>query len=262
MSTRLAQMLWGSSAPPAPRRLEAGAGLPVRAGIELESGHCREVLDTRPDVGFFEVRAGNLMDNGDEFRNELDRIRKRYPLALRGGLSIGAQEPLDEARLDRLAALIARYEPASLSLPHDSQILAVCEHIDLVHERLQRRILLQTAVSDAGFLREVVARTGCGLALDITSARVVADGGRNLLAFVDDLPLDAVGEIRLAGLADEAVWAVYAHVIARTGPTPTVLARGNEPASVSSLLKQARRADNIMSKRVAPRTCGIFWGNS
>lgn len=45
MSTRLAQMLWGSCLPPVRRQREAAAVSPGRAGIEPKPEHSREVLD-------------------------------------------------------------------------------------------------------------------------------------------------------------------------------------------------------------------------
>lgn len=141
----------------------AVAGLPWRAGIGLKPQHFREVLASRPDIGFFEVHAENYTVDGGPFHHFLGRVRENYPLSLHGvGLSIGGVEPLDESHLDRLATLIARYQPASFSehlawsshggtffndllpVPYDRATLdRVCEHIDRVQERLQRRMLLE-----------------------------------------------------------------------------------------------------------------------
>ena len=61
-----------------------------------------------------------------------------------------------------------------LPLRYDNAaLLRVCAHLDRVQSRLQRRMLLENTSSyfefpgstwtEAGFLREVVARTGCGM---------------------------------------------------------------------------------------------------
>ncbi len=90
--------------------------LPPRAGLGLKSEHFREVLQTRPDLGFFEVHAENYMVAGGPLHHFLGRIREQYPLSLHGvGLSIGGEGPLDIAHLQRLAALIDRYQPQSFS---------------------------------------------------------------------------------------------------------------------------------------------------
>ena len=77
-----------------PRRLGAAAPrLPLRAGVGLNSAHFREIVETRPDLGFFEVHAENCMVEGGPFHHYLSRIRESYPLSVQGvGLSIGARE--------------------------------------------------------------------------------------------------------------------------------------------------------------------------
>lgn len=204
--------------------------LPARAGIGLKPQHFRDVLEMRPDVGFFEVHAENYMVAGGPFHHFLGRIRELYPLSLHGvGLSIGGEEPPDEAHLARLAQLIERYQPASFSehlawsshggvFYNDLLPLAygratlerVCRHIDRVQERLGRTMLLEnpstyvefasSSMSEAAFLTEVVRRTGCGLLLDVNNAHVsCANHCRDAAAYIASLPLAAVGELHLAG---------------------------------------------------------------
>ena len=282
-------------------------GLPARAGVGLKPQHFRDVLDLRPDIGFFEVHAENYMVDGGPFHHFLGRIREHYPLSLHGvGLSIGGEGPLDEAHLDRLAALIARYEPASFSehlawsshgevflndllpVPYDGPTLQrVCEHVDAVQVRLKRRMLLEnpstyvefsaSTMSEAQFLSEVLRRTGCGLLLDVNNVHVsCVNHGRDPLAFIRDLPLEAVGEIHLAGFArdhdaagapllidshgapvDDAVWALYATVVARTGCVPTLLERDSDVPSLATLLAEALRAEDMMPTPAASRNRGL-----
>jgi uncharacterized protein len=285
-------------------------GLPARAGVGLKSEHFRDVLATRPDIGFFEVHAENYMVDGGPFHHFLTRIRAHYPLSLHGvGLSIGGVGPLDELHLDRLAALIDRYEPASFSehlawashgeaflndllpVPFDRATLErVCAHIDRVQERLQRRMLLEnpstylefesSTMSEAGFLCEVLRRTGCGLLLDVNNAYVsCTNHGRDALAYIRELPLDAVGEIHLAGFArdedaagaallidshgtpvDEAVWSLYAQAIASTGAVPTLLERDHDVPTLATLLAEAQRAEDLMTPRTRGRRCDAYRG--
>lgn len=208
----------------------ATRGLPARCGIGLKPQHFRDVLETRPDIGFFEVHAENYMVDGGPFHHYLGRIREHYPLSLHGvGMSIGAEGALDEAHLARLKALIDRYQPASFSehlawsthgdvfyndllpLLYDAATLArVCEHIDHVQERLGCRMLIEnpatyvefatSTMSEAQFMSEMIRRTGCGLLLDVNNAYVsCVNHGRDAWALIEGLPLAAVGEIHLAG---------------------------------------------------------------
>ena len=278
------------------RRDALAGGLPARAGIGLKPCHFRDVLDTRPDIGFFEVHAENFMVAGGPFHHYLGRVRQDYPLSLHGvGLSIGAQGALDGAHLKRLAALIKRYEPASFSehlawsshgevffndllpLPYDRATLQrVSEHIDQVQERLGCRMLLEnpatyvefdsSTMSEAQFICELLQRTGCGLLLDVNNVHVsCVNHGRDAHSYIDALPLDAVGEIHLAGFAqdrdaagapllidshgcavDEAVWALYERVVARIGPTATLIERDNDVPALPTLLAEAQRAQRLL----------------
>ncbi len=90
--------------------------MPARAGVGLKAEHYRIVVETLPDMGFFEVHAENYMGAGGPPHRYLTAVRENYPLSLHGvGLSIGADRSLDRNHLRRLKALIERYAPALFS---------------------------------------------------------------------------------------------------------------------------------------------------
>jgi len=90
--------------------------IPARGGVGLKAEHYRTIVETLPDVGFFEVHAENYMGAGGPPHRYLSAIRERYPLSLHGvGLSIGADRPLDKDHLQRLKELIERYRPGLFS---------------------------------------------------------------------------------------------------------------------------------------------------
>src|SRR3954468_24027393 len=208
--------------------------LPARAGLGLKPQHYCEILETSPDLGFFEIHAENYMGAGGLPHRYLERIRKRYPLSVHGvGLSIGGDQPLDRVHLDRLSRLLERYAPESFSehlawsshesvflndllpVPYTGRALdRVCEHVDQVQEVLQRRMLLenpatylefeQTHLSEVEFLTEVVRRTGCGLLLDVNNVFVSAiNHAYDAITYLDAFPVDRVEEIHLAGFAED-----------------------------------------------------------
>jgi uncharacterized protein (UPF0276 family) len=274
----------------------SSSGLPPRSGLGLKTEHFREVLGTQPDIGFFEVHAENYMVAGGPFHHFLGLIRAQYPLSLHGvGLSIGAEGALDLQHLQRLAALIERYQPQSFSehlawsshgpvflndllpLAYDAPTLnRVCEHIDQVQSALKRPMLLEnpatylafqrSTLDEADFIREVIRRTGCGLLLDVNNVYVSCiNHQRDPLAYIDALPLLAVGEIHLAGFAedtdclgdrlliddhgapiDNAVWALYQQVLERVGPIATLIERDNRLPAFSVLHAEARHADELL----------------
>ena len=206
--------------------------IPARGGLGLKPQHYRVVVETRPDIGFFEVHAENYMGAGGPPHRWLEAIRRDYPLSLHGvGLSLGAPGRLDGAHLARLAALERRYRPGLVSehlawsthagaflddllpLPCTRETLAlVRDHVDEAQDILGRRILIEnpaTYVRFAGaemaetdFLAELALRTGCGLLLDVANVRVCAvNHGFDPYAYLDAFPLERVGEIHLAGAA-------------------------------------------------------------
>ncbi len=217
-----------AGAPPFSRRL------PETAGVGLKPEHYTAVLATRPKLGFFEIHAENYLGAGGPPHRYLSRIREEYPLSVHGvGLSIGSEAGIDEAHLDRLAALLQRYQPEAFSehlawsshggayfndllpLPYTQETLArICAHIDRVQERLQRRMLLenpstyveftQSSLSEPEFITEVLKCTGCGLLLDVNNAFVsCTNHHRDPQTYLDALPLSRVEEIHLAGFADD-----------------------------------------------------------
>lgn len=220
---------------PAPEPPLNPSRLPARAGVGLKPEHYAAVLDTRPALGFFEIHAENYLVAGGPFHRALTAIRACYPLSIHGvGLSIGAEAGLDENHLDRLAALLDRYQPESFSehlawsthggaflndllpLPYTPETLTrVCAHVDRVQDRLQRRLLLenpatyveftQSTLTETEFIAAVLRRTGCGLLLDVNNAYVsCVNHHRDPRGYIEALPLSQVGEIHLAGHAVDA----------------------------------------------------------
>ncbi|MBO9195380.1 DUF692 domain-containing protein [Rhizobium sp. 16-449-1b] len=205
-----------------------------RAGVGLKAEHYRLILDTSPDIGFFEVHAENYMGDGGPPHRYLSAIRERYPLSLHGvGLSIGAARPLDKDHLKRLKSLIERYEPWLFSehlawsthdidffndllpVPYTSETLRrVVEHIDEVQLTLGRQMLLEnpstyltfseSTYSETDFIAEIARRTGCGLLLDVNNVHVAsANQLWDPFEYINAYPLAHVAEIHLAGHATE-----------------------------------------------------------
>lgn len=274
----------------------APGGLPVAAGVGLKPQHVADVLRAQDAPAFFEVHAENYMVRGGPMLRQLERVRADHAISLHGvALGLGGEEPLDRAHLDRLAALVARFEPAAFSehlawsshggvflndllpLPYDERTLArVCAHVQQAQEHLRCRLLLEnpstylefesSTLGEAQFLSELVARTGCGLLLDVNNAHVACTNrGDDAAGFLDALPLEAVGEIHLAGFArdvgaggaplliddhgraiDAAVWSLYRRVLARGGPRPTLVEWDRDVPAWPVLLREAQQAQQLL----------------
>nr|MBP8080871.1 DUF692 domain-containing protein [Arenimonas sp.] len=214
------------------RALQSGAVrvLPAAAGVGLKARHYQAFLDDAAAPAFIEVHAENFMGAGGAPHAWLARLHDKSPLSLHGvGLSLGGESPLDQAHIDRLAALIGRYQPESFSehlawsshggsyfndllpIPYDGRTLQrVCQHIDQVQSGLGLRMLLENPATyvefeastwaETDFIAELIRRTGCGLLLDVNNAYVSCiNHGRDPGAYLAALPLQAVGEIHLSG---------------------------------------------------------------
>lgn len=178
-----------------------------------------------------------------------------------------------------------------LPVPYDAETLArVCEHIDQVQDGLGRRILLEnpstyvafeaTTMRETDFIRAIANRTGCGLLLDINNVYVSATNhGYVPLDYLADFPIELVEEIHLAGHAedrddvgqpllidshdrpvDSLVWDLYDHVLAVTGPRPTLIEWDNDVPDWPILKREAERADAILARH-AQTTGGLRHGD-
>jgi len=214
--------------------------IPARAGVGLKADHYREILETGPDIGWFEVHPENYMGAGGPPHAWLTQIRERYPLSLHGvGLSIGAEKPLDTDHLARLKKLVDHYQPGLVSehlawsthdttflndllpLPYTEETLArVARHVGQVQDALGRRILIEnpstyvvfetSTMSETDFLKGVAERSGCGLLLDVNNVFVSATNhGFSPEFYIDTFPVEHVGEIHLGGHAEDEDEAGY-----------------------------------------------------
>ncbi len=165
-----------------------------------------------------------------------------------------------------------------LPLPYTPQTLArVAEHIDEVQTALGRSMLLENPATYVGiadstipeveFLAELSKRTGCGLLLDVNNVFVAANNhAAEPESYVDSFPLDRVAEIHLGGHHEEAgedsaallidshgapvaaaVWALYANVIARTGPIATLIEWDNDVPDWPTLHAEAVTAQTVLA---------------
>lgn len=164
-----------------------------------------------------------------------------------------------------------------LPLPYNTETLRIVSgHIHTVQERLGRQMLLEnpstylgfagSTWSETDFLAEVVRRTGCGLLLDVNNVFVSATNERtDARSYLAAFPVEAVREIHLGGhdteqlssgplLIDahgspvaDPVWALFAELVGRTGPVPSLIEWDNDVPDFSVLEAEAKRARGILS---------------
>jgi uncharacterized protein len=200
-------------------------------GIGLRSQHVGEILAGAALGRWLEVHAENYMGGGPTVR-ALERIRRDHEMAIHGvGLSLGTAGALDEAHLQRLAALVERLQPAVVSehlsfsvagaaylnhllpLPYTEEALAVvARKVARAQDGLGRRLLIENPASylrfmaaemtEPEFLRALSEKTGCGVLCDVNNVFVsCANTGGDAVAYLDALEPARIGEIHLAGHA-------------------------------------------------------------
>lgn len=196
----------------------------------------------------------------------LKRLVDRFEPAL-------VSEHLAWSRLD------GRCFPDLLPVPRTNEVLARCAaNIGRVQDALGRQVLVENPThylalrdhswSETSFLAELARRSGCGLLIDVNNVAVGAHNIRHdAAAWLDEIPAKYVGEIHLAGhsldaegtlLIDshdepvsERVWQLYAQLVERVGPRPTLIERdGNVPA-FNELMRERSRAQAVISGELA-----------
>ena len=268
------------------------------AGTSFKHEHLPAILAQGPQRGFFEVHAENYMGAGGPPHRALETIRRDHPVSLHGVcMSIGAPQPLNQPHLARFRNLVDRYQPALVSehlawsthettyfndllpLPYTKVTLArVCDHIDEVQDAIRRPLLLEnpstyvtfaeSTMSESDFIRDVARRTGCGLLLDVNNVFVSATNhGFSPLQYLSEFPLESVGEIHLAGHAEQAdeegepllidshdrpvadaVWKLFETVVGQCGAVPTLIEWDSKIPHWPILKAEAAAAQAILDR--------------
>lgn len=268
------------------------------AGTSFRFEHMEAILADQEAHGFFEIHAENYMGAGGPPHAALEAIRARFPVSLHGVcMSLGGPQPLSKDHLSRFKALVERYQPAMISehlawsthdetfmsdllpLPYTKQTLDhVADHVSQMQDMVGRRIFLEnpstyvlfedSQMAETDFLQAIVERTGCGLLLDINNVFVSATNhGFSADEYLSAFPLQAVGEVHLAGHAEQTddegdkllidshdgpvsdpVWSLYESIIAKTGPIPTLVEWDSEIPEWDILKGEAKAAQAILNR--------------
>jgi uncharacterized protein (UPF0276 family) len=223
----------------------------LRTGISLKPAYYQGILETLPEVGFFEIHAENYLSKGGPARHYLHKIRTHYPITVHGvGLSIGGEMPLNQDHLARVSQLLDEIQPTFFSehlawSSHDNAFLndllpvaydqdtlqRVCEHIDQLQTALKRQVLIENPStyfefersdrSEIDFITAMAERTGCGLLLDVNNVEVSCFNQQaNPYEYLDAFPVKAVQQIHLAG-----------HTLDQNPITPLKIDSHDEPVS-------------------------------
>ncbi|HEX6218821.1 MAG TPA: DUF692 domain-containing protein [Sphingomicrobium sp.] len=267
------------------------------AGLGFKPDYFREALASPAADLWFEVHAENYMVAGGARLAMLEALREKCALSLHGvGMSLAGAEPPDADHLAALKRLVDRFAPDLVSehlawsrldgrcfpdllpVPRTTAVLARCaDNVSRVQDVLGRQILIENPThylaighdwSETSFLAELARRSGCGILVDVNNVAVGAHNiGFDPMAWLADIPAEAIGEIHLAGHADdddgellidshdspvsEYVWGLFAALVSRVGPRPTLIERDGNLPPFAELLAERGRAQSILDGEMA-----------
>ncbi len=262
-------------------------------GIGLRSQHTHEILTTLPDIDWLELLADNHLADGGQSVDQLDAIAQHYPLTLHCvGMSLASVEPLDLAycqRIKRLAkrvnaswisehlcfsAALGVYSHDLLPIPYNQESLAHCvQRVLHIQEILGECLLVENVssymtfqnsdMSEIEFICALAEQADCGLLIDVNNIYVNhLNHGLDGEAYIDQLPIDRVQEVHLAGYqqqenfvldahnnpVSEPVWALYQRLIERQPNLPTLIEWDNDIPPLQILLDEVQKARHIIQR--------------
>lgn len=211
-------------------------------GLGLRTEHYNAILETKPNIDWFEAISENYMIPGGKPLHYLDRIRENYPVVMHGvSLSIGSTTPMDADYLRDLRKLADRIEPVWISdhlcwtgvhgqnmhdllpLPYTEETANhVAERIGIVQDYMGRQMLIENVSSYASyvdssmteweFISLIAEKADCLLLLDVNNIYVSSFNHQfDAKTFIDGVPKKRVQQIHLAGHQNHGDYIIDTH---------------------------------------------------
>lgn len=272
---------------------------PRVAGVGL--GFRRELISALKThvptaIGFFEIAPENWIDLGGSLGRDLRGFIERYPFVCHGlSLSIGGPAPLDEALLRKIRRFLDLHriplytEHLSycsdqghlydlLPIPFTEEAVKyVAERVRRTQDILERRIALENAsyyvqapiteMSEADFIRLVLAEADCDLHLDVNNVYVNSiNHAYDPVEFIRAMPTERIVYMHMAGHYKEAedliidthganivgpVWSLLEDTYRMHGVAPTLLERDFNIPPLSELMHEVERIGLIQTRHTA-----------
>ena len=256
-------------------------------GIGLRIPHYEDIFSKWPAIDWFEIISENFMVDGGKPLENLDRILERYPVVQHGvSLAIGSPDPLDFDYLKRLKALARRTKTPWISdhlcwgklpeahyhdllpLPYTKEVVEyVAERARIVQDYLELPFALENLSSYVAYTQDqmpewefysaIVEKADIYMMLDVNNIYVSSrNHGFAPMDYVNNIPLDKVLQIHLAGHSDygdyvldthdnhvrDEVWKLYGEVYPRTKGVSTLLEWDDNMVSFQETWDEALKA--------------------
>ncbi len=242
-------------------------------------------------LDFLEVAPENWLSVGGRAGRRFRALAEQYPVAFHGlSLDIGGPDPLDIGLVRQVRELMRELQVPVYSehltycaagghlydllpIPFTGEAVSyVAARIRQVQDIIEAPLTLENAsyyaqpqreLSEAEFIAAVVEESGCDLLLDVNNIYVNSiNHTYDPLGFLDELPLERVRYIHVAGHFDEAedlkvdthgsdvidpVWDLLAEAYARLGPLPTLLERDFNIPPLAELLGEVGQIRHLQA---------------
>jgi len=264
-------------------------------GIGLRVPHYEDIFRELPPIDWFEIISENFMVEGGKCLDVLYRILEHYPVVQHGvTLAIGSPDPLDFDYLKRLKALTkitktpwvsdhlcwgrlpgAHYHDL-LPLPYTKEVINyVAERARIVQDYLELPFALENLSSYVAFQKDempewefygaIVEKADIYMMLDVNNIYVSSrNHGFEPRQYYDNIPMDRVLQIHLAGHSDyeayvldthdnyvcDEVWKIYGEVYPRTNGVSTLLEWDDNYVSFQQTWQEALKAKKYQKKSV------------
>lgn len=270
----------------------SGAGIGLRRGLVSPFLNHGELSPVR----FMEVAPENWMTVGGEAGRTFRQFAERYPMILHGlSLSIGGPDELnipfvkavkkfkDEIQAPIYSEHLSYCTDGGqlydlMPIPFtEAAVKHVADRIMQVQDILGERMALENVsyylaqpgaeMTEIEFINEVIKLADCLLHLDVNNVYVNSVNHRyNAIEFLDQLPVERIAFIHIAGHYDEAedlivdthgadvieqVWQILEHTYRTHGVFPTLLERDFNYPPVAELLTEVSRIERLQQQHQA-----------
>ncbi len=256
-------------------------------GVGFRSPHAKDIFTLKPNLDFFELLTDNHLAEGGYARQQAHLIRQDYPVTMHCvGMSLGGTDAIDFEYLAKIKQLAKELQPEIISdhlcwtsfenqhahdllpLPYTEEaIIHVSNRIRQIQDYLETTLVVENVSSyltyecsqlnEWEFLTAIAETSNCKLLLDINNIYVSQFNNQiDAIEYINNIPLNIVAEIHLAGFEDKGdylldahnnqvstpVWELYQHVLKRHKHIPTLIEWDNDLPTFSILLAEAEKA--------------------
>lgn len=273
--------------------LKAKSQLPtLGVGLGLRRELATETFAHSSSIDWLEIVPENYMEIGGSARERLDAAAKQWPLISHGiNLSIGSTDELNMEYLQALKSLLNDFDIAWFSdhlcftsfdgiylqdllpLPFSKEAVNhIVERIKRVQDFVERPFLIENIsfymkmpgceIPETEFMTQILEKADCGLLLDVNNVFVNSlNHAFDPIQFVNELPLERVVQIHVAGhkkIGDyvidthgaavvDPVFDLLAHVLSKTRVNGIMLERDQNFPEFSEIIQELDRIREIAS---------------